>query len=398
MRPQVKEFLGMEPTTVFILGSLMMLANGGVLGLMHQDLPESLRPAAVSWRIATLLHACGCLLFAAQQFIPVALVLPLANGLVMFGFTGYWYSLRQFYAQPSSVWLILPACIGTAGVLWFATVMPDTGIRILIVSAVWLLILPGTVKVLLSEQRHDQAISRKVMAGIFSFVCAFVLFRAGYFAWTEVHADFRVIDQQHWLNLVSPMVIAILPVIGTTTFLLMCSERIRRQWEKAAATDYLTGLANRRTLTEQGLLWFEQAKKTQRPLAVAVIDIDHFKTVNDRYGHDTGDLALQYVAAQLVAHCRNTELPARQGGEEFVVLLQNVSAEEMRAAAERLRQGIAAEAFIAADLVVPLTVSIGVALQDPADSSFSHLMQRADKALYQAKAAGRNQVIAASLR
>jgi diguanylate cyclase (GGDEF)-like protein len=384
----------MEPTTVFILGSLMMLANGGVLGLMHQDLPESLRPAAVSWRIATLLHACGCLLFAAQHFIPVALVLPLANGLVMFGFTGYWYSLRQFYAQPSSLWLMLPACIGMAGVLWFATVMPDTGIRIMIVSAVWLLILPGTVKVLLSEQRHDQAISRKVMAAIFSFVCAFVLFRAGYFVWTEVHADFRVIDQQHWLNLVSPMVIAILPVIGTTTFLLMCSERIRRQWEKAAATDYLTGLANRRTLTEQGLLWFEQAKKTQRPLAVAVIDIDHFKTVNDRYGHDTGDLALQYVAAQLVAHCRSTELPARQGGEEFVVLLQNVSAEEMRAAAERLRQGIAEKAFIAADLVLPLTVSIGVALQDPADSCFSHLMQRADKALYQAKAAGRNQVIA----
>src|SRR6202008_4261104 len=108
----------MEPKTVFIIATLMMLANGGVLGLMHGDLPHAMRPSAVSWRIATLLHAGGSILFVVQDALPAGFVLPLSNGLVMLGFTGYWRALRQFYGVPDSPWLLLPAAIGIGGVYW----------------------------------------------------------------------------------------------------------------------------------------------------------------------------------------------------------------------------------------------------------------------------------------
>ncbi len=383
----------MDPVTVFIIATLMMLANGGVLGLMHRDLPQALQPAAVSWRIATLLIAGGCVLFTVQAHFHPGFILPLANGLVMLGFTGYWRSLRQFYGMPERWWLLLPFLVATAGVFWFSALRPDTGARILFVSLAWSFIMLACVRILLAQSSRDVAVSRRVMAGIFMAVTVFTLLRALYFIVVGIHPDFRVTDAASWMNVVTPMIAAALPVIGTTAFLLMCSERIRRQWERAASTDYLTGLANRRTLADAGEKRFAEANG----MAVAIIDIDHFKSINDRFGHDIGDVALKHVAVSLEAACREAELPARQGGEEFVVLFAGADGEGAYAAGERLRLAVAERPFVAGELNLPVTVSIGVAVQGPADRHFDDVLRRADEALYAAKSGGRNRVEVAAL-
>jgi diguanylate cyclase (GGDEF)-like protein len=172
----------------------------------------------------------------------------------------------------------------------------------------------------------------------------------------------------------------------------MCSERIRRQWERAASTDYLTGLANRRTLADAGAQRFAQARQQDRGFGLGVIDIDHFKSINDRYGHDVGDAALKHVAAKLELACREAELPARQGGEEFVVLFDDVAGDTALAAGERLRHAVAEAPFIAGELTLPVTVSIGVAVRLPEDREFDCVLRRADAALYAAKRGGRNRV------
>jgi diguanylate cyclase (GGDEF)-like protein len=386
----------MDPISIFAIAALMMLANGGVLGLMHKDLPEPMRPAATSWRIATLLLASGTILFAAQGLQPPAYILALANALVMFGFTGYLRALRQFYGQKDRLWVAAPALLGTAAVFWLTLGANDVAGRILVVSVVWSALLLACIALLVSQERRDEARSRRVMAALFTVVSAFVLFRAGYFVAVGVNPAFSVHWNGAWMNLATPLVVATLPVIGTTAFLLLCSERIRRQWERAASTDYLTGLPNRRTLVETGERRFASARVAgglaASGFALGVVDIDHFKRINDEHGHEIGDVALKHVAALLQSACRGAELPARQGGEEFVVLFEDLNAQSAQAAGERLRQAVAQSPFMAGDLVLPLTVSIGLAVLQEADANFDSMLRRADEALYAAKAAGRNRV------
>lgn len=384
----------MDPVTIFFIATLMMLANGGVLGLMHKDLPLPMRPAAASWRIATLLFAGGSILFAAQGLNPPAYTLALANALVMFGFTGYLRALRQFYGLKDQLWVMVPAALGTVAVFWLTLGAADVGGRILTVSLVWSVLMVACIVVLVSQERRDGARSRRVMAGLFTAVALFVLFRAGYFVVIGVNPAFSVLGAGAWMNIATPMVAATLPVIGTTAFLLMCSERIRRQWERAASTDYLTGLPNRRTLVEMGLKRFEQARTSvaSSGFGLAIVDIDHFKRINDEHGHEMGDVALKHVAGRLQSACRGAELPARQGGEEFVVLFDNLQLHDAPAAGERLRQAVAQAPFTAGDLVLPLTVSIGLAVLRADDTHFDSLLRRADEALYVAKATGRNRV------
>lgn len=190
----------------------------------------------------------------------------------------------------------------------------------------------------------------------------------------------------------SPMITALLPVVGTTAFLLMCSERIGRQWELAASTDYLTGLPNRRTLVTVGERRFAERPQQASGLALAVIDIDHFKAINDCHGHEVGDVALRHVAVHLRTACRGSDLAARHGGEEFVVLWEGLDTTAALMAGERLRALVAGEPLNAGGVFIPMTISMGVAAANAGDRSFHDLLRRADEALYAAKAGGRNRV------
>lgn len=381
----------MDPLTAFLIVALMMLLNGGVLGLMHRDLPPSLRPSAISWRVGTLLQACGCILLAVQAFLPAWFVLPLGNGLVMLGIAGCWRAMRQFYAMPESLWLLAPVLIATAGIAWFAGPQPDLVARIVIASMAWAVMLIGAAWTVLGATRGNTGLSARVLAGIFALLAAFMLLRGLYFL-VLPQAPGTIIDPRNWMNAITPMLASILPVIGTTGFLLLCSDRIRRQWEIAASTDDLTGLANRRTLAAAGASRLAQARTAGGFLAIAIADIDHFKSINDRFGHEAGDLALQYVAARLRAVCGSRHLLARQGGEEFVAVLDVADADEARAVGERLREAVCERPFLHGDVSLTITVSIGIALLMPSDRQLDDLLRRADTALYAAKRSGRDKV------
>lgn len=381
----------LDPVTCFVVATLMMVLNGGILGLVHRDLPEALRGSAVDWRVGTLMMAGGSILLATQEQLPTALVLPVANGLLMFALCGYWRSLRRFYAVPDSRWLALPPVLGTIGIYWFAAQMPSLRVRVVIATITWVTALVGCVWTLVRAGASDRAISRRVLIAILVALALIMIGRAGYFVFSD-NATRSVVDRSSWVNLVTPMLAAVLPVVGTTTFLLLLSDRIRRQWEHAASTDYLTGLANRRTLGAEGEQRLARARAHGDTFAVAVIDVDHFKSVNDRYGHDVGDLALKHVAARLALVCRGHDLPARQGGEEFVILFDRIDPLQAKHAGERLRAAVAAEPFRAEGIEHVITVSIGIAALAPGDRQFDDLLRRADKALYVAKTGGRNRV------
>lgn len=382
----------MDPQTAFLVVSLMMIANGAILGLVHRDLQPALRPSAFSWRFATLLLSSAYILFGLMRQLPIGLVLPVANALAVLGLTFFWRALRQFYGQPDRLWMLLPLAAQIPISLWFTLIQPDFGIRVQLTMLIWFVLLLASAVTLLSDKRTDEALSRRVLAGLFVLLACFCVFRLMYYTLYPPASNQTLLDTAYWINALTPLVLGLVPAIGTTAFLLMCSERLRRQLEDAAATDFLTGLPNRRTLSRQGDDSFTAARLHGAGLAVLLIDIDHFKAINDTYGHDAGDQALQHVARRLAENSRGTSQPSRHGGEEFVILIDRVDLEQARLAGERLRQAIADSPIPVGDQQLHLTISIGIAIQKLEDTNFEKLLSRADAALYAAKKNGRNRV------
>ena len=169
-------------------------------------------------------------------------------------------------------------------------------------------------------------------------------------------------------------------------------QRLVEQLRDQSNTDFLTGLPNRRgffTLAERHI---PNQQRHGYPVAVALFDIDHFKQVNDGYGHVVGDAVLVEVARLCGEQSRRGDVAARYGGEEFVVLLPDTTLEGAEVVAQRLCQLLASQAVEVGGQAVRYTISAGIATMDADVSDFDALMQRADEALYAAKAGGRNRV------
>ncbi|WP_449255570.1 PleD family two-component system response regulator [Bosea sp. (in: a-proteobacteria)] len=165
-----------------------------------------------------------------------------------------------------------------------------------------------------------------------------------------------------------------------------------------AVLDQLTGLHNRRFMDTRLAEMFDESALRARALSLLVLDVDHFKAVNDSWGHDAGDEVLKEFAERVRACTRSIDLVARMGGEEVVVVLPDTGPKAAYAVAERIRERVEGSPFpiYGATREIPVTVSIGVASRRAGDASCADIMKRADDALYRAKAGGRNQVIVAS--
>jgi len=172
--------------------------------------------------------------------------------------------------------------------------------------------------------------------------------------------------------------------------------RLKEELARQATTDELTGVRNRRSLLETARQEFSRANRYGHPLSVLMLDIDHFKRINDSHGHDVGDKVLKAVADACRRELRDSDVLGRLGGEEFGVVLPNTSSEGAVTVAERLRARIDAIRLVGEweDEITP-KVSVGVACMQGAHR-VEAVLKRADQALYAAKAAGRNRVYAAS--
>ncbi len=169
-------------------------------------------------------------------------------------------------------------------------------------------------------------------------------------------------------------------------------QRLQQKHEQAVR-DPLTGLHNRLAYDERVAHEFTRWKRYQQPMALMMIDVDHFKIINDRYGHKAGDKALILIAHQLRRHLRESDFLARFGGEEFVVLMPETELAAAQVAAEKLREAVQQCQFHYQGKQVPITVSAGLARLREEDDSIDQLFQRADRAMYRAKDAGRNRCI-----
>lgn len=170
-------------------------------------------------------------------------------------------------------------------------------------------------------------------------------------------------------------------------------EQLKNRIREQSIRDPLTNLYNRRFLNEFMERELALARRNQKPLAVVMLDLDHFKQLNDQFGHQTGDKVIEMVAKHLLRQSRRTDILFRYGGEEFLVILPNTNATQARHLAENWRVHVEQAQVFAKHQAVNITLSAGVACYPEQGTTAFNLIQAADEALYQAKAAGRNQVV-----
>jgi diguanylate cyclase (GGDEF)-like protein len=168
--------------------------------------------------------------------------------------------------------------------------------------------------------------------------------------------------------------------------------RLFTQVHELATIDGLTGIANRRHFFDVAHREVALAHRRQAILAAVMLDIDHFKRINDTHGHQVGDDVIRGVVARLRSHCRDTDVLGRYGGEEFVLLLPEAGSHASETA-ERLRDEVARTPLETRAGPIEVTISVGVAHLQPADTEPDTLLARADESLYRAKQAGRNRVV-----
>lgn len=233
-----------------------------------------------------------------------------------------------------------------------------------------------------------------VVAGA-SLLLVSLLVRTGFMvAQADWDGQYRVPDQvQAWTYFT---VLAVL-LLNSMGFVLMQMERALSQQHNLATHDGLTGVHNRLALMEALERDEAQARRRGASMALLMIDIDHFKAVNDQHGHLAGDAVLREVAQRASHRLRHADLLARYGGEEFVALLAQTDAQGALAVAEDIRQAIALRPCVAQGVAIPVTVSIGVCAAVPGvgTEGVEAMLAASDRALYAAKDQGRNRVVLA---
>lgn len=206
-----------------------------------------------------------------------------------------------------------------------------------------------------------------------------------------------------WFDVVGTMVFVALAVVVSTLLgrVLESSHRraftLEQEQHRDARTDSLTGLANRRAMQERGRVELKRARRTGTPVSVILADLDHFKSINDKFGHEAGDAALFQVARILRDALRESDALGRWGGEEFMVVLPGTGGAGAAEVAERMRKAIASATF--EGLTSGATVSLGVASSELIEDhamEWDLLIKEADQRLYRAKHEGRNRVVSSS--
>lgn len=287
---------------------------------------------------------------------------------------------------PGNLWFYSAACY--AAVVWSTLVWPHVGISIAIfnvVSAVTLLMSATMVL-----RHRDQPRSAEWAAAITMIAFAFAqLGVAGYAA--GLGADASIV----YASLSSHPIFYAMPAgfIGIAMFVIfMLASDVSEEMKEVAVRDQLTGVLNRRGFGEEAARAYATARRTSRPVSVIMSDIDHFKDVNDKFGHATGDAALVHFASLLGSGRRIDDIVARVGGEEFAMVLPGTDIKECIVIADELCARLESMPLVVDGSNVVMTASFGVATISVNDTCLTDVIVRADRALYRSKRAGRNRV------
>jgi len=351
-------------------------------------------PGLGAWALASVMGAVALALIAARGAIPEIFSLTLAQVLITIAFIVVWSGFRSFLGQPElSIRGRLLLLLGPVLLIALAQVEHSLPLRS-ISNALVISGFSGLIAFDLFRGNARQKMSLRITGGLYLVNALFFLVRAA-----AVESDAATISQMQSSGFAVFSLMWWLCFVMATTLcmVLMTSEILQENLDRQASLDPLTGAMNRRAFGHLSVRELARARRGGMPLTVVMMDLDHFKRINDRLGHATGDIVLRLFVSVAQRVLRTEDVFCRWGGEEFVTLLPATALPQALLVAERLRQSFAEEA---ADLApeaaeIGFTVSLGLA-QLQGDEEIEELLRRADHALYRAKDLGRNRCEAAA--
>jgi diguanylate cyclase (GGDEF)-like protein len=371
--------------------SVFLSLTGGML-LIFAWLQNRKTPALAFWGSGYLLGACAAAMLAAPGLFPNAWSVGGANALACTAYGMMWGGARNFEGRKVRFSLLLAGAAIWLVAFQFEAFAESLQARVALLSAItatYALLSAGE----LWHARDRELISRWPTLGLVVMHAGFLLARIPF---AQALADAALTGVSHGA-VVPVLVFQMLFATFCLPFLrvAMSKERAELEQRRAALTDSLTGIANRRGFFDRGGPLLDWAMADRQSVAMLLFDLDRFKEVNDTAGHQAGDRVLQSFCDLVGASLRPGDLFGRLGGEEFACLLANATITQALHVAERVRCDLAAMRLPGLD--VHATVSVGVAVASEAGRSLPALLGLADRALYRAKAEGRNRVAPAPL-
>lgn len=337
------------------------------------------------------LCACAGLSIGAMTFLPDLIHGSLSYGLMGLGQAIVLRGLRIFGGRDlSQRWVVAITVLAVLLPGYFVLIQPSLNGRLVVTGLYFGVINLISALTLLREVKNSQRPSLWVGVIGFSAFGAALLLRG-----LVVLFDPQSSSEDQNANQivgVTLFVIAMAQVTITSGMLMMVSNRFAERLSRLTLLDGLTGAYNRIGLERLGTRMLARARRERRNISLAMIDADHFKAINDTYGHPVGDEVLRHLAGLLSAQSRPNDMVVRYGGEEFLLILDGITSKAALAIVERLRQEIEQSHINIDAKRITYTVSIGVTCTDTCGYDLKKLIAVADGALYQAKQSGRNKV------
>ncbi len=367
-----------------IIGSLFT----GALAITVRD--RYLCPGSKHWFGSMIFITLGLFFLLIRNVIPMWLSVTSGNGFVALGYVYLWLGFRRYTNTftPQDYRLTLIAPLLSLMLLIMLKIGYVPAIRSQVVSLVLAGLAAMSIKLALTNRKSNET-GRVVFAIVLLIVVISFLFRAVTVRLLQGNSGFLETN----LSSIFLMLVCCFYLIGIgCSVMLITSQWLQQKLFFNATCDALTGIYNRYALTDISETFILTSKLASKTWCLAMIDIDHFKAVNDNYGHPVGDVVLKLVATKIQQCVRNKDILARYGGEEFVVILSDCSLDDAKNWAERVRGVISKSPLTVGKLKINVTVSIGITETTPADESLDDMVNKADSALYNAKNTGRNKV------
>ncbi len=374
----------LDVTTLFFVSTCVT----GLLGLLLLFAWAKNRiPALAWWGVAYLIGGCSVAAWSFERLISPPLSTGIANALLFIAFGTMWNAARVFHGRQ----VLASGLIGGAAIWLFACTFTDLALwsaaRIVLSSLIVASYTFATAAELWRERREAL---RRSWPAIFIPILHAASFLFPIPLASRLPVDSGTVALSSGWAAVFVLETILYAVGAAFIILVLATERTLRIHKNAALTDELTGLLNRRGVLQAAQELIAQQAQKGEAISALMFDLDHFKSINDKFGHDIGDKALHLFAATASVSMRGSDILGRFGGEEFVALLPG-NLTDAKVVAERVRSAFEAAGITVAGLDIRATVSIGAASGQP-ETDIIALLAAADAALYRAKANGRNRV------
>ena len=367
-----------------MLGFLLL-----ALGLRAAQRSLKDRPEIGRWTLGCWVMLGGLMAMAGREQLPLGLSVLLGNGLICLGLALYAQAIAMLLGRAGARWWLQVQPLIWLLLLWMPAWPPHhrSAVASLIYAA---LLAPSAWLILRHGWRAERSL--RIVGLAFGVALLALLARAAH-AWTTP-GDYLELLQPSLGQSLSFLVTFVFLLGAGFGFVLAVFERVSLQLQTLASLDGLTGCSNRSTTDTLLAHELERARRSRLPLVFVLMDLDHFKQVNDQHGHAAGDKVLQAFAEAVRRRLRGSDVFGRVGGEEFGLVLPGTDAAGARRLVEAIRLEVAAlEVQVGAAQPVKITLSAGVALARPEHSlSGDRLYGQADQSLYEAKRGGRNRV------